>query len=92
MLPLGLIPRKGRVHSALPIIRSRSAPPAYQNKTRAPAVERKIQDGHGVRDSDQALLQHTGHSTYGCFLSDLTEFSGIPLSRTQPSAPLPRTS
>jgi len=45
------------------------------------------QNGHEVAGSDQALLQHTGISTYGCFLPDLTGFGGIPLSRTQPSTP-----
>jgi len=36
-----------------------------------------------VASSSQAILQHTKKSDYGCFLSDLTGFAGIPLSRTQ---------
>jgi len=45
------------------------------------------QNGREVAGSGQALLQHTGISTCGCFLPDLTGFGGISLSRTQPSTP-----
>ncbi len=43
-----------------------------------------------ARGDGQATLQHTKKSTYGCFRQDLTGFSGIPLSRTQPPPPDPR--
>ena len=45
------------------------------------------QNGHEIAGSDQAAPQHTGKTTYGCFLPDLTGFGGIPLSRTQSSTP-----
>jgi hypothetical protein len=59
-----------------------------KEKARAPASESCVQNGHAAASSGQALLQHTGNFDYGCFLSDLTGFADIPLSRTQPSAPL----
>ena len=62
---------------------------ATSHSKRNPRTRRRTptQNGHAVAGSGQALLQHTGISTYGCFLPDLTGFGGIPLSRTQPSTP-----
>jgi len=54
-------------------------------KARAPAIEHLSRTASVVVNSGQAALQHTKKSDYGCFLSDLTGFAGIPLSRTQPS-------
>ena len=54
------------------------------------AAHRGVPTARGARGDGQATLQHTKKSTYGCFRQDLTGFSGIPLSRTQPPPPNPR--
>ncbi len=58
-----------------------------QKKARAPVFEQLPRTASAVAGSGQAILQHTRRTDYGCFLSDLTGFAGIPLSRTQPSTP-----
>ena len=40
-----------------------------------------------IYDSLQDAPCHMKRATYGCFLSDLTGFASVPLSRTQPSTP-----
>jgi hypothetical protein len=64
-------------------------PDAWQKrkKTRAPIIEQLSRTASAVVGSGQAALQHTGTIDCGCFLSDLTGFTDIPLSRTQPSTP-----
>ncbi len=57
----------------------------WKKYARAPAIEHLSRTASAVANSGQAALQHTRNSDCGCFLSDLTGFAGISLSRTQPS-------
>ena len=56
-------------------------------KARAPTIALSSRTALAVVGSGQAALQHTKQSDCGCFLSDLTGFASVPLSRTQPSTP-----